>query len=527
MAGLLTRILAADPFDDRYYPGVGMVSSTGINVTTEVALRVSAVWRCITLLSQTMASLPLPVYRHTADDGKERAREHPLWDVLNREPNEWQTAYEFREMMMGHLLLRGNFYALIVPGARGAVDQLVPQHPDRVKIELDGNLPVYKIRRRDSTEIKTFLADEVFHVRGFGTDGYRGLSVIELARDTISLGIAYDEYAGGLFKHGAQPPGVLTHPKGLSTTARRNLRRSIRENYGSRANYGRWLILEEGMKWEKIGMTNADAEYLASRKFSVTEIARWFGVPPHKVADLERSTNNNIEHQGIEWVVDGVLNWARRIESAMLRDLVIAPQLYFVEHLLDGLLRGDIKTRYEAYAKAIQWGWMSPNDVRRLENMNPIPGGDVYLRPLNMQPFGGRDGEAAGVSFAHVGTDGKVIPLPLPSSNGHALNGQLQRLATDAATRVVRKEVAAMRKLIEKSGTDADAWQAGVEAFYVDHARFVADTMRIPESDARQWARDQRDEILGDGPMVLERWETDRAPELAKLSVFQEVTAAA
>lgn len=527
--GSLGRIVAGErppDWDDYWYAEAGITSFAGTKVTARTAMQVGAVWRCVNLLASTIAALPLPVYRRLENGGKARASNHPLADVLEWRPNTWQTGFGFKEMLMGHVLLRGNFYAEILSGPRGPVDQLRPVHPDRVtKIDqiADGTLR-YHVRDVNGASERIVLGEDMFHLMGFSEDGISGLSILTMARESFGLGIAFDRYASSLFRRGMRPSGVLKHPEKLTPNARANLRAALEELHSGAENGGRPLLLDEKMEWQQIGLTNKDAEFLDSRKFAITEIARWFGVPPHKIADLERSTNNNIEHQGIEWVVDGILPWAKRIEQTITRDLIVAPEVYFAEFLLEGLLRGDTKSRYEAYALARQWGWLSVNDIRRLENMNPVEGGDTYLEPLNMVPAGGDRAASGGLVLRHVG-GGRVPQLTGPAP-GTAVTGQLRLLASDAAARVVRKELSAMRRLAEKTGDDQAAWHAGVTAFYADHGRFVAETMRIPEHQGVQYAHDQRDELLARGPVAMETWETDRVATLADMATHIEELAA-
>lgn len=506
------RVQAYSDWDDFWYMDAAIESFAGAKVTPKTALALAAVWRCVNLLASTIAGLPLPVYRRLDDGGKEHAASHPLSDLLQRQPNPWQTAFQFREMLMGHVLLRGNFYAEILAGPRGPVDQLIPIHPDRVeKIEQlrNGSLR-YEVKGRVGEDDRVILGEDMFHVMGFSDDGIRGMSVISVARDSFGLGLAMEQYAAALFKRSVRPSGVLTHPKHLSDPARTHLRAAIDELQAGPQNAGRPLLLEEGMDWKQMGLTNRDAEFLASRKHEITVVARWFGIPPHKIMDLERSTNNNIEQQAIEWVVDGVLPWARRIETTISRDLIVATDTYFAEFLLAGLLRGDQKTRYEAYALARQWGWMSVNDIRRRENDNPIQGGDVYLEPLNMVPAG-----SARASAASRLNGGEPLALPGPSP-------QLRLLASDAAARLVRREVAAMRKLGVRTGAEGEAWTTGVHDFYEAHGRQVGTTMRIPEHEAIGYAHGQRDELLAGGIAVLDTWEPERAQRLAELAVGQD-----
>lgn len=512
---VLARILAVSSetpaaWDDYWYEQRGMMAASGIRITPDVALRISAVYRCVKLLAETMGALPLIVYRRLPDDAKQRATNHPLAETLEQRPNAWQTAFEFREMMMGHVLLRGNAFAEIIPRpGNPAMIDLLPLHPDRVRMErLADGRPRYLVRdSASSSEERKVLDEDMFHLRGFSSDGLRGLSLTSLASDTFGSALAMERYSGNLFRHGARPSSAITHPKTLSPQARTNLRQAIDDNHTGAENQGRPILLEEGMTWQQMGMTNTDAEFLASRNFTIAEIGRWFGIPLHKIMQLERSTNNNIEHQALEYVIDAVLPWAKRWEQCITRDLILAPQTFFAEFLLAGLLRGDTKSRFESYAQGRQWGWLSANDVRRFENMNPIDGGDSYMVPLNMMPA---SGAAAGVTPA------------APT----AMSGQLRLLAGDAASRVVRKEISAMQRLAEKTAGDEAAWGAGVEAFYAEHAAFVAATLRIPDHDAVQYARSQRDELLALGPTVLGSWETERTAQLAAMAANQEVTAA-
>ena len=230
------------------------------------------------------------------------------------------------------------------------------------------------------------------HIRGLSSDGVTGLNPIELFRESVALGLAYEEYSARLFGNGANLQGVLETPQAMSDTALKRFREMWQQNYGGLANSGKTAILENGMKWQAIGMRPADAEFIASRKFQVTEIARIFRVPPHMLADLERATFSNIEHQSLEFIRDTIRPWLVRWEQALTRDLIPAEDRdkYFVEFLIDGLMRGDLKSRYDSYAIGRNNGWLSANDIRRLENMNPLPPeqGDVYLIPLNMVQAG-------------------------------------------------------------------------------------------------------------------------------------------
>ena len=371
----------------------GPATATGIRVNADTAMRFTAVYAAVRILAETVATLPLIVYRRTENDGKERATDYFLYRLLHDQPNEEQTSVEFREMLQGHLALRGNAFAQI-DRRMGLPARLVPLHPDRVDVERgrDGEL-LYRVRP-DSGSPYTLSQrrGEVLHVRALSPDGVTGLNPIELFREAIALGLAYEEYSGRLFGNGANINGVLETPQAMSDEALGRFRKLWQQNYGGVGNAGKTAILEQGMKWQAIGIAPKDAEFIVSRKFQITEIARVFRVPPHMLADLERATFSNIEHQSLEFVRDTIRPWLVRWEQALTRDL-IPPEdrgSYFVEFLIDGLMRGDLKSRYDSYAIGHNNGWLSANDIRRLENMNPLPPGqgDVYLIPLNMVPAG-------------------------------------------------------------------------------------------------------------------------------------------
>lgn len=371
--------------DDYWYTPRAMASATGLSIDADSAMRVAAVYRCRNILAETLASLPLQIYRRRDDGGKEIARDHPLYGVLHTRPNSWQTSFEFREMMMGHLVMRGNAYAQIVAGPRGFADQLIPLNPDRVRVErLDSNRLRYQVSQPNGQQLP-LMQDEIMHVRGHTIDGIRGISMIDYMRDAIGSALAADIFGARFFANDGTPSGVLIHPKTLNETSANRIKKSFLEKAGGVMNSHSLMVLEEDMKYQQIGISNRDAQFLESRKFSVTEIARIFGIPPHMIADLDRATFSNIEQQSVEFVTYTMRPWLVCWEQAISRDLILAPDRYFAEFNVDGLLRGDIESRYAAYAIAVEHEWLSPNEVRALENMNPRDGGDTYSNP-NTRP---------------------------------------------------------------------------------------------------------------------------------------------
>ncbi len=374
--------------------GVGAASASGQPVTVRTALQASAVFACVRNTAETIASLPCLLKRVTRDDAgrrrSEEATEHPLHGVLLHAPNGWQTAFDFWEMVVEHLQLRGNHYSRIVRNGAGRTVALEPMHPDRVRpFWTRDRRPAYE-HQPETGAREILLAGEVFHVRGpLQGDGLMGMTPIAIHRETIGMALASRDYGARLFANDARPRGVLEVDGVLGEEAFNRLRASWRETYAGENRHG-VAILEQNAKFHSIGMTNEDAQYLETRGYTDLEIARLYRVPPYKIGILEKSTLNNVEQQNRAWVTDTLVPLARRIEDAIKRDLM-TPQgrLQFAAMLDFGeLLRGDVKVQSEAHAKGIQWGWYSPNDVRERIGENPIgPEGDVYVSPVNMQPM--------------------------------------------------------------------------------------------------------------------------------------------
>ena len=372
------------PLDDYWYTGLTQRSITGYAVNPETAMRVAAVFACVRVVSETIAALPLFIYQKTGPDTRSKALNHPLYELLHDQPNPWQTSFEFREMLQSHLELRGNAYAEIIPGPRGAVDQLIPLHPDHVTPRWSNGKILYRHMNFQTGVTRELTAAEVFHLRGLSSDGLHGTSPISAQVETVGLSLAAQDYGARFFANDATPSGVLEHPASLTKPAQERIRDSWQKRF-SREGQHTTAVLEEGMKYHELGLSNRDSQLLESRKFQAEEIARIFRVQPHKIGILDRATFSNIEHQSIEFVTDTMLPRCRRWEQAIRRDLILAKRYYFAEFNLDGLLRGDFASRMAGYAVGRNWGWWSRNDIRRMENQDPIEGGDDYLTPVNMQ----------------------------------------------------------------------------------------------------------------------------------------------
>ena len=364
-------------------------SAAGKSVNERSAMQMTAVYACVRILSESIAGLPLHMYRYEDDGSKTKAVEHPLYHLLHDEPNPEMTSFIFRETLMSHLLLWGNAYAQIIRNGKGDVIGLYPLMPDRMTVDRDekGHLYYqYQMSQDDAQTMKgqtvILQPKDVLHIPGLGFDGLVGYSPIAMAKNAIGLAIAAEEYGSKFYANGAAPSGVLEHPGTIKDPAR--LRESWTQTFGGSSNSNKVAVLEEGMKYTPISISPNEAQFLETRKFQINEIARIFRVPPHMVGDLEKSSFSNIEQQSLEFVKYTLDPWVSRWEQNMMRSLLAADEkaTYFIKFNVDGLLRGDYQSRMNGYAIGRQNGWMSANDIRELENLDRIPtelGGDLYL----------------------------------------------------------------------------------------------------------------------------------------------------
>ena len=369
-------------------------SSSGKRVNERSAMQMTAVYSCVRILSEALASLPIHLYKYNDSGGKEKALDHPLYFLLHDEPNPEMTSFAFRETLMTHLLLWGNAYAQIIRNGRGEVVGLYPLMPDRMTVDRDdkGRLYYeYQVSNDDANTLKGSTVQlqprDVLHIPGLGFDGLVGYSPIAMAKNAIGLAIAAEEYGSKFYANGAAPSGVLEHPGTLKDPSR--VRESWQATFGGSSNANKVAVLEEGMKYTPISISPNEAQFLETRKFQINEIARIFRVPPHMVGDLEKSSFSNIEQQSLEFVKYTLDPWVSRWEQNMARALLTPEEktTYFIKFNVDGLLRGDYQSRMNGYAIGRQNGWMSANDIRELENLDRIPpelGGDLYLINGNM-----------------------------------------------------------------------------------------------------------------------------------------------
>ena len=388
----------------QWKPAMG-ISSAGKSVNERTSMQITAVYACVRILSESVAQLPFNLYEYV-EGGKTKAIKHSLYRILHDEPNPEMSSFIFREVLMTHLLLWGNAYAQIIRNNRGEVVALYPLMPNKMTVDRDINTHeiIYKYQHSVQDEANTLKetsvtlkARDVFHIVGLGFDGLVGYSPIAMAKNAIGMSMACEEYGSKFFNNGARPGGVLEHPGHVQDYEK--LKESWQSQFGGSGNSGKIAILEEGMKYSPIAISPNEAQFLETRKFQLNEIARIFRIPPHMIGDLDKSSFSNIEQQSLEYVKYTLEPWLVRWEQEVQRKLLVGEEKlkYFSQFKLEGLLRGDYESRMKGYSIGIQNGFMSPNDIRELENLDMIPkeeGGFTYMVNGNMIPL-----KYAGVNY--------------------------------------------------------------------------------------------------------------------------------
>lgn len=363
----------------------GAVAVSGVQVNSESALRYAAFFACLKVLAEDVGKLPIKLYKERPDRGRDVAKDHKVHRLISRRPNDFMTASEFWEMCVAHVVLRGDFYAFkVMPG--NDVEELLPLNPGAVKPKLREDWSLWYDVTFANGRRDVLPASAIFHVRGLSLDGVRGLSALEYARETLGLGIAAERHGAKLFVNGANPGGALETEQTLTDEVFERVKASWNEKHTGLENSHKVAILEGGLKWTSVTMTNTDAQWLENRKHTDNQICGLLRVPPHKIAILDRSTNNNIEHQSLDYVNDGLMPHLNRIENRIRISLLNErdEEDHFAKFNVAALLRGDMKARSQFYKDMVSIGAYSPNDVLELEDRNPREGGDIYLTPANM-----------------------------------------------------------------------------------------------------------------------------------------------
>jgi HK97 family phage portal protein len=486
------------PIDDRWFENLGGSSLAGVSISEDTARKISTVYRCVAILAGLVAYLPLFVMQHVGKNN-EKAPNHPLYDLLHDQPNDQQTAFDWREMGMGHLLLRGNFYNEILPGPRGFVDQLIPLHPDRVtprKLKFPSRRIVYDVYRDNGTT-ETLVQEQMFHIKGPSKDGLVGLNVIDYARETMGLATVAEQYGTKMFKNRPMMPGILKHPGKLDDAVSKRVAASfVAQTTGD--NVGKPAVLEDGLEWISVGMTAENAQFLELRHFQIADLCRWFGVPLVLVGETEKSTTwgSGIESIMIGFVQTTLGPWLKRWEMTIKKDLILAPQ-FFAEFVMDALLRGTTAERYAAFSIATGGrAWLSPNEVRGLDNLNAVDGYDEIAK------------EAQGAAKA---------PAALPRREAQPSNAQARHMAGVIAGKIVHKELQAVESAAKRLASDSAEWSTWLADFYGKLGWQIVKELSATAEDAEDYCDGHRADLAERGVAVLAEWETSAAGYLVGL----------
>jgi HK97 family phage portal protein len=498
--GLLASLLGPraeglNPLDDRYYDTPSVRSVAGIDVSPATALAIGAVFACVRVRAETVGMLPLQLYRQTGRT-KEIARDHEWYRLLHTQPNPWQTSAEFRQMAQGHVDMRGNFYAYKQYGVTGP-QALIPMDPDRMGVErLKDNTLRYSYREQNGTSTP-YMQDEIFHLRGLSVNGLTGLSVVGVMREVFGGALATQDFANRLWSQGALMRGYLSTEKKLGPEGRKALRASFEEAATGASNHHRTPVFEEGLTFNALSMLPEDAQFLETRKYQRAEIAGLFRVPAHMINDLERATFSNIEELGLEFVkynmMPAFIMWEGCINTQLIGP--DEPDVY-AKVSVGGLLRGDSASRAEFYKSGIETGWLTRNEVREYEDLDAIEGLDEPLVP-----------------------NSNAVPA---GQSGPPASARARMIVLQAAARVVRKEQATIRRYAPDFEANADGWAGWLAQFYGKHAEMVSETLDLGPATARDYCERQRAAVLAGGIGVLEAWETDVTPALARLALGEE-----
>lgn len=461
----------------------GDPTGSGVEVTEDTALSATAVWAGVRLISETLAMLPLKLYERVDERSKKLARGLGLFRLLHDEPNPEQTSFEFREMQQGFLLTWGNCYTQKVYNGRGEVTELWPLVPWRVMPERTAaQTLVYKVDLPGGGQA-VLPADDVLHIPGFSSTGLLGDNVIQRFQEAIGLSLAAERSGGAFYSNGAQAGGFLVHPRKIGPEGRKNLLESWNEQHQGPSRAHRVSILEEGLTWQQTTVDPEKAQALQTRKFQVTEVARILRLPPHLLYDLERSTNNNIEHQGQEFVTYSMQPWLTRWEQRMNRSLLLPNQraILYTKFEVGGLLRGDSAARAAYYKSQFEVGAMSTNDIREKEDLDPVEGGDQRFVPLNMAPL-----DKVAESF-DADIEAKKNPAPDPAAEEEEPDEDEEPRAVrpDAfaalvpvvraeVERVVKRQCKAVRDKVKRGPQEFRVW---VDGFFEKEVGLVQEAL--------------------------------------------------
>lgn len=466
-------------FGSFWFTPTGSLASSGARVTPALAMGLTEVYACVRVLAQSFAVMDFQLFLPKAGGGRTKQTNHWLYRLFAKAPNRFQSPFEWRMMLMGHLALRGNAYCQIGANAKGEIVELLPLHPDRMTMQLleSGS---YRYVYSDLNGQQIFYTrDEIWHLRGLSDDGYMGMSPIQMARESVAESMAMQSYSSRFFANDTKPGGGwIEYPGGFaSSAAKLTFRESWQQMQGG-ANRGKVAVLEKGMKYHELGLNNKDSQFIEARAAKVTEIARLFGVPPHKIADLSRSTNNNIEHQSIEFWTDTMLPWSKCWASSICFFLLGVDTEFEPIFDMSKMMRGDAASRGTYYNTGIMAGWLTRNEAREEEGLDPIDGLDEPMRPLNM--IGQNDGVDV-VPDADDAPPASDTPPTRPAPAQEKADARLNAIVKSSAARMA-KRIAGGQALSAEVLSDAlaieimlaQAWLDGVGSLLSDESEIAA-----------------------------------------------------
>ncbi|MBN1807194.1 MAG: phage portal protein [Sedimentisphaerales bacterium] len=446
-----TKYTGGNPAGPQYWVkklfGAG-TTLTGIEIDEDTALKYSAIWAAVNIISGAVGFLPVIAYKRL-ERGKERLADHPVAKLMHSRPNPYMDALTFKEVLQAHVLLWGNGYAEIERNGAGHPVALWPLLPNKTEPKIEDNRLAYKVYQPDKTVTLPYV--NVLHIKGLGFDGLKGYSVIQYAAENLSLGMASERNAAAFFGNDSSPTGILYTDDILKKETKEEVEKVWEEKHKGLDKRYRIAVLHSGLKWQQVGISAKDSQLIESRKFSVTDVARWFTMPPHMLADLEKATFSNIEHQGQEFVTLTLAKWLKRWELESSYKLFASNEQddYFLEFLVDALLRGDTKSRAESYQIALGGnnnpGYMTINEVREKENLPAVPGGDELFKP------------------------------------SYGNNNNFSALLDTAWQRIANREVKAVRKAYKKP----ERFEQWIDGFYDKHKEFAVAILK-PVYTAKQ-----------------------------------------
>lgn len=469
----------------------GSASSSGVTVNRSTVMTHAAVWRAISGMAFDIAKMPVKVYR-TEGAGKEPDRTHPAYGLLRHRANAEMKSFDFKVVIVGHALLKGNGYAYIVRGSGGAAEELIPLDPDYVTPERIGGRLVYSYTSHDKRiALRRIDASSIFHVKGLSYDGLVGYSPLQLMKESVGVGLAARKYISKFFGNGARPSAVLEHPGKIGTEGQERLRKSWNEMHQGLENVHKVAILEEGMKLNPFSMSMVDAQMMELRKFDVREIANWFGIPPHFLGDDTRTSHNSLEQESQSYLDRGLDPWLtafeEEAEDKLLTERERLDDTHTIEFNRAAAVRSNIDARANYYQKALAGGpWMTPDEVRRLENMNDLEdgAGSQYIVPLNLRtpdpapgtvpaPAGDAPADTSGGGGGPPDAGRSATPPGAARLDVEAASAQVVKVAQDVAGRMARR----LGQHIRRAAKNPATFGAALESIERDHGHVVRDAI--------------------------------------------------